>query len=233
MLSQTVLIVFALFLLFGVPVLSILTARDVRLRYVPRLALYYSATLSQWILAALGVLVVLAGGLRPSAIGFRTISAARFFRWTAEVTGLALALMVFLLLLERWGWWPDETPLVYLLVPETPREKFWAALMLAPTAALTEEFLYRGFLLVQLALWLHSTAWAWVLSSVAFGMAHAYQGVSGVARAAVLGALLAYPVLRLGSLYPSMGAHLVLDALALAWLGPKMLQQQKKSETGG
>jgi CAAX protease family protein len=222
-------IAFALLLLFGVPVLSILTARDVRLRFVPRLALYYSAVLSQWMLTALGLLAMLASTFSLAGLGFRGVGAALFLGWSAGVTAVSLALMVFLLLLERRGWWPDETPLVYLLIPQTQREKLWAVLVLAPTAAISEEFLYRGFLLVQLTQTLHSAAWAWALSSLAFGLAHAYQGLSGVARAAFLGALLAFPVVRLGSLYPSMAAHLVLDVLALAWLGPKMLRKQKQA----
>jgi membrane protease YdiL (CAAX protease family) len=44
-------------------------------------------------------------------------------------------------------------------------------------------------------------------------------------RAALLGGLLAYPMVHLGSLYPSMVAHFLIDALALAWLGPKFLRQ--------
>jgi membrane protease YdiL (CAAX protease family) len=42
-------------------------------------------------------------------------------------------------------------------------------------------------------------------------------------RASLLGALLAYPVIHFGSLYPSMLAHGLIDALALVWLGPKIL----------
>ncbi len=229
MLADATRIVFALFLLIGVPVLSILTARDERLRSAPRLLLYYSAVLSQWILAVLGVLAMLLGKVGLRAVGLRSVSAGTFLEWAAGVTAASLALMVILLLLERWGWWPDETPLVYLLIPETRREKLWAALALSPTAAITEEFLYRGFLFVVLAGALHSVAWAWVLSSVAFGLAHAYQGLLGMLRAAALGALLAFPVFRLGSLYPSMAAHLVLDVLALVWLGPRMLARQNSN----
>ena len=44
-------------------------------------------------------------------------------------------------------------------------------------------------------------------------------------RAAVLGALLAYPVVRLGSICPSVAAHFLIDAIALVWLGPKMLRE--------
>ena len=63
--------------------------------------------------------------------------------------------------------------------------------------------------------------WALAASSVVFGFAHIYQGLGGVLRAAALGALLAYPVIHLGSLYPSMAAHFVIDAVALGWLAPR------------
>ena len=45
-------------------------------------------------------------------------------------------------------------------------------------------------------------------------------------RVALLGALLAYPVLRLESLYPSMAAHFVIDVVALVWLGPRFLERK-------
>jgi hypothetical protein len=45
-------------------------------------------------------------------------------------------------------------------------------------------------------------------------------------RAGLLGALLAWPVVQMGSLYPSMTAHFLIDAVALLWLGPKFLRQE-------
>ena len=86
---------------------------------------------------------------------------------------------------------------------------------MAPTAAFCEEFLFRGYLFAQMHDWLHSTWWAWIGCSLAFGLAHCYQGWGGMARAALLGSLLTYPVVRLGSLYPSMLAHWMIDAAAL------------------
>ena len=134
---------------------------------------------------------------------------------------ISLAAMGVTIVLEKFGWWPDESDLVRLLIPATAREKCWAVFTLAPTAGFCEEFLYRGYMLVLFTEWFHSTAWALVASSVVFGFAHIYQGVSGVVRAAALGALLAYPVILLGSLYPSMVAHFVIDAVALGWLAPR------------
>jgi membrane protease YdiL (CAAX protease family) len=212
---------FVVLLVVGVPILSYRTARDPRIRQAPRLALYFSAVLSQWILAVLGIFVVLAGPM--------TFRMARFLRWFLLVALISLAAMGLSLLLEHFGWWPEESDLVRLLIPETGRERAWAVLALAPTAALSEEFLYRGFLLAQLSVWFHSVAWAWVVSSVAFGLAHSYQGAVGVLRAAALGALLAYPVVQLGSLYPSMAAHFVIDAVALGWLGPAFLEKEPRT----
>ena len=229
MLAKLAGILFVFLLVAGVPALSFLTARRPQLRVIPRLDLYLSAIISQWILAALGALVVLAAGPGFRATGFRAIAALACVRWAALLTGVALAALGLVLLLEHLGWWPEEHELVRLLLPETRREKLWAVLTLAPTAALCEEFLYRGYLLAQLGQWMRITPWAWVWSSVAFGMAHAYQGWNGMVRAVLLGGLLAYPMVHLGSLYPSMVAHFLIDALALAWLGPAFLGRKANS----
>jgi membrane protease YdiL (CAAX protease family) len=49
-------------------------------------------------------------------------------------------------------------------------------------------------------------------------------------RAGMLGALLAYPVVRFGSLYPAMLAHWMIDAVALVWLGPWMIGKDTTTE---
>ena len=49
-------------------------------------------------------------------------------------------------------------------------------------------------------------------------------------RAGLLGALLAYPVVRWGNLYPAMLAHWLIDTVALLWLGSWM--ERKGSESG-
>ncbi len=215
---------FVLLLVAGVPALSYLTVRRAHIRVIPRPDLYLSAIVSQWFLAALGALVVFTTGPGFRATGFRAIPVAAFARWTLLLTVVSLAALGLVLLLERVGWWPEEPELVRLLLPETRLEKLLAVLTLAPTAAICEEFLYRGYLLAQLSRWFEPVPWAWIGSSVAFGLAHAYQGFNGMVRAALLGGLLAYPVIRLGSLYPAMAAHFLIDALALAWLGPRFLK---------
>ena len=220
---------FALLLAVGVPVLAYITARRPEIRQIPRLALYLSAVISQWVLALVGLLVVLVAGRGFAGAGFRGIPITEFLRWTLVLVLIALGGLTLSLLLEHLGWWPGESDLVRLLIPETAPERVWAVLLVAPTAAVCEEFLYRGFLLAQLSEWLDSGWCALVLSSVVFALAHIYQGPSGMVRVALLGALLAYPVLELGSLYPSMAAHFVIDTAALLWLGPRFLEPKGPS----
>ena len=218
---------FILLLVVGVPVLSLTTARDDRLRQMRRLELYVSAAISQWALAVVGVVVLLLGPLSAFSVGFRRLAPATALIWASALVALSGAAILLSLFLERHGWWPAESELTHLLIPRTRREKAWSLLLVVPTAALCEEFLYRGLLLAQVTQWLHAGDWACAVSSLAFGLAHVYQGWSGVVRASLLGALLAYPVVHLGSLYPSMLAHGVIDAVALAWLGPKFLTRDQ------
>jgi membrane protease YdiL (CAAX protease family) len=226
MLARVLLVLFILFLVVGVPVLSLSTARDSQLRQMPRVALYLSAAISQWVLAGLGLLIFFLSSLSAFSIGFRRLAPGTALIWAGALVALSVAGIRLGLFFERRGWWPPEAELVYLLIPKTRQEKVWSVLLLAPTAALCEEFLYRGFLLAQLTQWLRSGAWAWAASSLAFGLAHVYQGWNGMLRASLLGALLAYPVIHFGSLYPSMLAHGLIDTLAFAWLGPKFLPQK-------
>jgi membrane protease YdiL (CAAX protease family) len=161
---------------------------------------------------------------------FAATPLSRVLEWGAFIAGAALLGLGLVIWCEQRGWLPRESELVYLLIPETPREKLWAVLIIAPTAAFCEEFLFRGYLLTQLQDWLHSPLWAWVVSSVAFGLAHFYQGWSGMIRAGLLGALLAYAVVRWGSLYPAMLAHWMIDTVALLWLGPWMVGKDIAAE---
>jgi len=226
-------VLFTLVLVVGVPALSYSSARNSEIRELPRLNLYLSAVFSQWLLTIVGLGVVYLVARKVFAQGFAAMPLILILEWSAGIAGAALVALSLVIWCEGRGWLPREADLVYLLIPETPREKFWSVLIISPTAAFCEEFLFRGFLLTQLHDWLHSLWWAWLVTSVAFGLAHCYQGSSGMIRAGLLGALLAYPVVRYGSLYPSMLAHWIIDTGALLWLGSWMKDSYAPpSETG-
>jgi preprotein translocase subunit Sec61beta len=109
--------VFAVLLIVGAPVLSFTTARNPNIRLVPRHVLYLSAVISQWLLAAAYVAVVRLTSMDP--VFFRAVPASAFIRWTLLVVSVSLGGLFILLLLERRGWWPPESDLVYLLLPSS------------------------------------------------------------------------------------------------------------------
>lgn len=93
---------------------------------------------------------------------------------------------------------------------------------LAITAGVCEEFVYRGFGIAAISraglpLWLVVG-----VSSILFGLAHAYQGRGGIVSTGIFGVLLAIGRLWLGSLIPVMMWHAGLD-LAAGIAAPRYL----------
>lgn len=226
MLVQALEIGLVLTLLVVVPILSFLTSRRPELRLIPRPDLYVSAVLSQWLLTALAMGLIALRGAGFSVAGIHSLPLDQAALWAGGLALGTLAALGLMMALENRGLWPEESDLVEVLIPRTRREKLMAVLLVAPTAALCEELLYRGFLFTQLRNWTGSVGWGLVLSSLGFGLAHAYQGTHGMVRSALLGALMAAPLIRTGSLYPAIVAHFIIDAVALVWLGPKFVKSK-------
>ena len=82
------------------------------------------------------------------------------------------------------------------------------------TAAVVEEIIYRGYVLWCLGQFMPIWLAAFV-SSVAFGLGHAYQGVGGVLKTGAVGFFFAALYLLTGSLLFPIIAHFVLDALQM------------------
>lgn len=215
-------LLYVIFLLAVVPMLSYRTTRREEIAAMPRTALYFSAALSQWLLTLLTVFVVVFTSAPID--GLHAPGWAVFTRWTAGLLGAALAGIGVGILLERLGLLPGESYLVKRLIPHTTGEKLWALLIVAPTAGICEEFIFRGYLLANVKVLTHSLPLAWALSSAAFGLCHAYQNPAGAARATLLGALLAAPVVLAHSLYPAVAAHFLIDVAGLLWIGPATLK---------
>lgn len=95
------------------------------------------------------------------------------------------------------------------LLPHTPGERR-SFLLVAVTAGICEEVLYRGFVMGYVGTWTGPEL-AVVLSSVAFGLAHLYLGFSHVIRTTVVGAVYALIALAAGSLWPAMILHVATD----------------------
>ena len=85
--------------------------------------------------------------------------------------------------------------------------------MLALTAGICEEILFRSYLQRQLAALTKSTAAGLMLQGVAFGAAHGYQGMRYMCIIAVYGCLFGLLAYWRRSLRPGMTAHFVQDAV--------------------
>jgi len=172
---------------------------------------------------ALGVLSLLLAMPSPGldAIGIRPLALPAFVAWT---TGMTAAGMLLVGLSSRVGSpaaGPRDRLLLHLL-PRTGREKrLFAGLSLS--AGVGEELAFRGYAMAALQLLFLPPWTAAVATSAAFGMMHAYQGMAGILRTALVGVVLAGSVLQTGSLLPAMAAHALVDLGAGLVLGPRLV----------
>jgi membrane protease YdiL (CAAX protease family) len=139
-----------------------------------------------------------------------------------QIPGLVVAIVV-ITAVYRFGGQPTRRALavqlrpVAALLPRTTVERQVFAI-LAVTAGICEEVLYRGFGLAALR-WVAPDLGRPALiavTAVAFGLAHLYQGRLGVIATGVLGAYFAWIVIATGSLVPVILLHALLDARILA-----------------
>ena len=82
--------------------------------------------------------------------------------------------------------------------------------MVSITAGVCEEILYRGLLLATLVS-LVGTWPAVAITSLIFGLGHAYQGISGIAKTGLVGLVLAWFTVSSGSLYIAIVLHAIID----------------------
>jgi CAAX protease family protein len=172
-----------------------------------------------WILAGRGLaplgLVPLASGWQWLAIGLG-VGATIFMIWQM-VTVIGNS--------EKLEQARKEIGDLGEMSPQSARElRLFSAL--AVTAGVCEEILYRGVLLGALAP-LTGTWQAIILSSVIFGLGHAYQGMAGVAKTALVGLTMALLTVFSGSLFVAILLHIVIDLTS----GRIMAAAQEK-ETG-
>jgi membrane protease YdiL (CAAX protease family) len=94
------------------------------------------------------------------------------------------------------------------MLPDTRRELMWF-IALGLVAGMTEELVYRGYILLGLA---PNGPWVALLAStVAFGIPHLYQGWAGGAGTALFGLALGLVTLLAGSIFPAMVIHAAQD----------------------
>jgi membrane protease YdiL (CAAX protease family) len=98
---------------------------------------------------------------------------------------------------------------VRALLPHTSNE-LSLFMGLAVTAGICEELLYRGFLIAYAARFL--PGWlAVIATALVFGFGHLYQGTSGAIQTGVVGLVMGALYLAIGSVWPLMMAHAIVD----------------------
>ena len=205
--------VFALFLLVGLPLLAAWDARrgvDLAAAARHRRALYVSVALSLTIMTSLTLAVMAWQRVPARAIGWAVEDAPIAILWGVAVSVAGVAIIWALTMMARAAGLA-ESPLATLLMPRTPGEKR-GFLLLSGVAAVGEEVVFRGFLLWALSSWLASPWFSAAIVSLSFGLAHGYQKLAGILRAATLGMLLAVPTVLTGSLFPAILAHFWINA---------------------
>jgi membrane protease YdiL (CAAX protease family) len=103
------------------------------------------------------------------------------------------------------------------IIPRTRVERMTFA-MVAVTAGICEEILYRGFGIAYVR-WLHPSAGSALLVVVlgsAFGIAHLYQGPRGVVLTGLIGGFFTWITLLTGTLLPAILIHVLVDLRVVA-----------------
>lgn len=201
------------------PILGVAQVRLLGDLEIQRLPVYVSSFVT---LVVLGGLCAIMGWRRggPGGLGFSAMSWSDFAMWTIGLTLAGLGILfVFRRALVALGL--HEAEVVEALIPRTREERFaFAALSVA--AGVGEEIAYRGYAIAALAP-ATGVAGAAVLTTVVFGVLHAYQGPQGMVRAGLLGGVLAWGLLVGGSLWPPIVAHALLDILAGIFLADRLV----------
>lgn len=114
-------------------------------------------------------------------------------------------------------------PGAYFLPASRIEGRWW--MLASVSAGVCEEFLYRGFLMGYLHGRLEGgphlgLGLAWLLSSVAFGAGHLYQGADGVVKTTIVGMAIGLVAILTGNLALPIVLHCLIDLQLLVMLRP-------------
>jgi membrane protease YdiL (CAAX protease family) len=181
-----------------------------------RIRLYASTILFQWMLAAIVAWRAFARGLTLPQLGLAGGRPSSIFLLT--FIGATLIAVAHWMNLRRMAGsnHPAAQKLRAMaerLFPQSLTETIFFTL-LALTAGMCEEFIFRGFVIAAL-FGAGLSSWAAVIiSSLMFGVAHLYQGKGGSIGTGILGVLFASIRIAYRSIFPVVIWHAVLDVVA-------------------
>jgi membrane protease YdiL (CAAX protease family) len=208
-------LVVAAVLLIGYPIADYVVTSRLKRSAEPRKGFYAWTLGTEWLLTFTVVGLLLRHGLALSSVG--EALGRRIITIGFVGAGLILVAVVAAYNRKRIAQLSPErlSKVMHRAGPLVPRSGVERALFVfvALTAGFCEELLYRGWLWRFFGdltghLWI-----AVVLSAVAFGFAHAYQGRAGIISTGIVGLLFSVPVLLTNSLIPVQVIHAGIDLM--------------------
>jgi membrane protease YdiL (CAAX protease family) len=179
-----------------------------------RLRIYWSLIVSQWLLVLLTALLFAGAGRSLVDIG-QSLGPS-----PARTIATAAALLVLFALLSlfttrqlknaRPSDLPDRMRRAGKILPQTGTECAWFAVV-ALTAGVCEEILYRGFVPWFVDAHLGVAGLGYIVAAIVFGLGHAYQGRGGMFVTAILGLVFGALAFFLRSLVPGHLLHVAID----------------------
>jgi membrane protease YdiL (CAAX protease family) len=212
------------------PVYAIWEFRDIMAKVksgdpIARLRGYVLTIVVEWGLVAAIFAVWILGGRTFSSLGFGIETGLRF--WTGA--GLALLGIAFFIVQTRSAISSPENlntvrgqfgNLRYMLPSDKREWNLFKAVSV--TAGICEEIMYRGFFMIYLQS-LTGTWAAVIVSSIIFGLGHAYQGPMGIVKTGIAGLIMAGLYVLTGSLWVPIVLHAAID-LVNGYLGYRAMK---------
>ncbi len=175
--------------------------------------LYLTSILFEW-----AVLAYILWGVRRHGASLETVlgpswtSLRRFFKDLGIAAAFWLVSGILLVIFSRLLR-ADTAAQVQFMLPRTAVETaVW--ILVAITAGIREEALFRGYLQRQFIAFTGSVPLGLILSSIIFGAGHAYQGVRSATLIGIYGLMFSLVAERRKSVRPGMIAHAWQDTLS-------------------
>jgi len=179
-----------------------------------RIAVYRGTMFQLWLPVLILMVLISQSSLSINDIGLR-------WHWglanQIAVVVLVLISGYFLLSLKQLSENPEshqavreQLTHVQWLMPTTAKESRYFVLGISITAGVCEELLFRGYLMQLLASYM-PTYGTVIISSIAFGLPHLYQGPINIIRTAAMGVLMALIYLATDSIIVPIILHILID----------------------
>jgi len=194
-----------------------------------RLRIYYSLIVSQWVLVALVTLFFASAGRSLGDLGQSLGPRPLGTLVTAGAVLAAFSVLSIFTTQQLKGASPSDLPRrmrrAGKILPQTGEERAWFAVV-AVTAGVCEEILYRGFVPWAVASWTGNVLLAYGLAAVVFGLGHAYQGRDGMVVTGILGLVFGALAFSVKSLLPGQLLHVAIDLVNGIAVGATLARAQ-------